>query len=133
MERLKQTLSSDTWLCYGQTILGCLCRYLHGRMGKVCFCLNYTFYLRYLDDIFGLWLDTEASFFECIALLNAHHPKIRLKYNLQKRDWSSWTPFITPVLGSNSIKLANKTNRLALLFKGVIILSTLIMGSLNLN
>ena len=40
-------------------------------------------YLRYLDDIFGLWADTQEHFNNFIHILNTHHPKIKLKHNLQ--------------------------------------------------
>lgn len=42
-------------------------------------------YLRYLDDIFGLWADTETAFKQFVEILNGHHPKIELKCNLQKQ------------------------------------------------
>ena len=42
-------------------------------------------YLRYLNDIFGLWADSETSLREFIAVLNSHHPQIKLKCNLQKQ------------------------------------------------
>lgn len=44
------------------------------------------FYLRYLDDIFGLWADMEASFRDFVAVLNSHHPQIKLKCNLQNQQ-----------------------------------------------
>lgn len=37
-------------------------------------------YLRYLDDIFGLWDGSEASFIQFFTILNTHHPQIKLKY-----------------------------------------------------
>ena len=40
-------------------------------------------YFRYLDDIFGLWDNTPEEFTRFIHKLNSHHPKIKLKYNLQ--------------------------------------------------
>lgn len=32
-------------------------------------------HLCYLDDIFGVWADTEASLIEFVAVLNSHHPQ----------------------------------------------------------
>ncbi|KAE8280152.1 hypothetical protein D5F01_LYC22294 [Larimichthys crocea] len=40
-------------------------------------------YFRYLDNIFGLWNNTQENFLEFFNILNTHHPKIKLKYNLQ--------------------------------------------------
>lgn len=40
-------------------------------------------YFRYLDDIFGVWDHTEEQFHTFLDTLNAHHPKIKLKHNLQ--------------------------------------------------
>lgn len=40
-------------------------------------------YFRYLDDIFGLWDDTQESFTHFIHILNSHHPKIKIKHTLQ--------------------------------------------------
>lgn len=41
-------------------------------------------YLWYLDGIFGLWVGTEASFEQFVDVLHhGHHPKIKLKCNLQ--------------------------------------------------
>lgn len=42
-------------------------------------------YYRYLDDIFGWWTDTKTAFHEFFNILNSHHSKIKLKFNL-KRD-----------------------------------------------
>lgn len=39
-------------------------------------------YLRYLDDIFGVWNDFEAEFLDFIAVLNSHHTSISVKYNI---------------------------------------------------
>ena len=36
-------------------------------------------YLRYLDDIFGLWDQSEAAFQDFLQTLNVHHNKIKLK------------------------------------------------------
>lgn len=40
-------------------------------------------YQRFLDDIFGIWNDSETEFRNLIAVLNSHH-NISLKTNLQK-------------------------------------------------
>ena len=42
------------------------------------------FYVRYLDDIFGIWSHSMADFCDFIAVLNSHHPSISVKYNLQR-------------------------------------------------
>lgn len=36
-------------------------------------------YLHNLDDIFSLWVDTEAALYDFFMTLNTHHPKIKLK------------------------------------------------------
>jgi len=40
-------------------------------------------YLRYLDDIFGIWPHSLADLNDFMAILNSHHPKISLKHNIQ--------------------------------------------------
>ncbi|KAA8578201.1 hypothetical protein FQN60_007346 [Etheostoma spectabile] len=40
-------------------------------------------YFRYLDDIFGLWDNSEPTFLTFLDTLNSHHPKIKLKHTLQ--------------------------------------------------
>lgn len=40
-------------------------------------------YLRFLDDIFGIWPHSKEDFDEFIAILNNHHSSISVKYNLQ--------------------------------------------------
>ncbi len=37
----------------------------------------------YLEDIFGLWDNTEQDFLAFIDILNSYHPKIKLRHNLQ--------------------------------------------------
>ncbi len=39
-------------------------------------------YLRYLDDIFGIWVGTEEEFREFVKILNCHDPSIKLKVEL---------------------------------------------------
>ncbi len=57
-------------------------------------------YLRYLDDIFGLWPHSLSDFKEFIKTLNNHHPKIsnfNTIYNNLR--WNSWTHrFFSPIL-----------------------------------
>ena len=43
-------------------------------------------YVRYLDDIFGIWTHTEEDFKEFINILNAHHAAIKVKFNLQTEE-----------------------------------------------
>ena len=40
-------------------------------------------YLRYLDDIFGLWEYTLSDFHDFINTLNSHHPTITVTHNIQ--------------------------------------------------
>lgn len=67
-------------------------------------------YLRYLDDIFDLWADSETSFRVFVAVLNSHHPQIKLKCNLQKQkvEFLDTEVFFTPVLGGGSTNIATK-------------------------
>lgn len=81
-------------------------------------------YFRYLDDIFGLWAGTEQSFKQFLEVLNCHHPKIKLKCNLQwKRvEFLDTQVFFIPVAGGKEKSLATKvhfkdTDRHALLHK----------------
>lgn len=41
-------------------------------------------YIRYLDDIFGVWDHSEREFLNFITILNEHHASISVKYNLQR-------------------------------------------------
>lgn len=41
-------------------------------------------YLRYLDDIFGIWTYSQEEFLEFIKILDTHDPSIRLKYTFNK-------------------------------------------------
>lgn len=67
-------------------------------------------YLRYLDDIFGHWVGTEASFKEFFTTLNEHHPKIKLKYNLQKEqvEFLDTLVFFTSSYGNTEKGLTTK-------------------------
>lgn len=40
-------------------------------------------YIRYLDDIFGVWCYSESDFEQFISVMNGHHDSITVKYNLQ--------------------------------------------------
>lgn len=43
-------------------------------------------YLRYLDDIFGIWTHTIPQFMEFINILNSHHSSIKLKHTIDKKE-----------------------------------------------
>ena len=43
-------------------------------------------YIRYLDDIFGVWTHSETDFKNFINILNKHHNSIYVKYNLQHNN-----------------------------------------------
>ena len=43
-----------------------------------------TVYLRYLDDIFGIWPHSEEEFREYMGILNSHHKTIKLKYEMNR-------------------------------------------------
>ncbi|CAN9493189.1 unnamed protein product [Ophioblennius macclurei] len=43
-------------------------------------------YLRYLDDIFGIWSDTVETFQDFLNTLNNHHPNIKIKHNIQPQE-----------------------------------------------
>lgn len=43
-------------------------------------------YLRYLDDIFGIWTHDVSLFPEFINTLNNHHPSIKVKYTLDTKQ-----------------------------------------------
>lgn len=81
-------------------------------------------YLRYLDDIFGIWSGTQSDFEIFLAILNQHHPKIKLKCNLQleRVEFLDTQVFFVPIPHSSDKKLATKvffkeTDRHALLHK----------------
>ncbi len=40
-------------------------------------------YIRYLDDIFGVWNYSESDFKHFVSILNTHDDSIKVKYNLQ--------------------------------------------------
>lgn len=42
-------------------------------------------YKHCLDDLFGVWTYSEEDFVAFVNILNNHHPKIKLKHNLQKK------------------------------------------------
>lgn len=79
-------------------------------------------YLRYLDDIFGLWDQSEAAFIDFFNILNSHHPRIKLKYtlNLHEIPFLDTVVFFTPA-GQGQKQLSTKvyfkdTDRHSLLF-----------------
>ena len=41
-------------------------------------------YLRYLDDIFGIWGGSREDFLEFLDILDNHHPAIKITHNTQK-------------------------------------------------
>lgn len=43
-------------------------------------------YLRYLDDIFGIWTYSKEDFADFIQILDAHDPSIRVKYEIGERS-----------------------------------------------
>lgn len=55
-------------------------------------------YLRYLDDIWGIWVGSEEEFREFVAILNSHDPSITLKTELSKQsiDFLDTTVFKGP-------------------------------------
>lgn len=55
-------------------------------------------YLRYLDDVWGIWTGTEEQFEQFVAILNSHDPSIHLKTELNKEsiDFLDTTVFKGP-------------------------------------
>lgn len=55
-------------------------------------------YLRYLDDIWGIWTESEEEFFQFVDVLNSHNPSIQLKTVIDKRsiDFLDTTVFKGP-------------------------------------
>lgn len=55
-------------------------------------------YVRYLDDIWGIWTGSEEEFKEFVVVLNSHDPSIRLKTELNKQsiDFLDTTVFKGP-------------------------------------
>lgn len=43
-------------------------------------------YLRYLDDVWGIWTHTEGEFEEFMQILNTHDPSIKLKHVLNRES-----------------------------------------------
>lgn len=43
-------------------------------------------YLRYLDDIWGIWIHSREEFMEFINILNNHDPSIKLKYEIHEQS-----------------------------------------------
>lgn len=44
------------------------------------------YYLRYLDDIWGIWTESETEFEEFVEILNSHDPSIKLKIETNKQS-----------------------------------------------
>lgn len=57
-----------------------------------------TCYLRYLDDVWGIWTGTEEEFADFVAVLNSHDPSIQLKTEINKQsiDFLDTTVFKGP-------------------------------------
>lgn len=45
-------------------------------------------YLRYLDDIWGIWMGSELEFQEFVGILNSHDPSIQLKTEINRHSIS---------------------------------------------
>ena len=41
-------------------------------------------YLRYLDDIWGIWTGSKDEFTDFVSTLNAHDPSIQLKHEMSQ-------------------------------------------------
>lgn len=80
-------------------------------------------YLRYLDDIWGIWTGTREEFDQFIDILNTHDPSIKLKYevNEQSIDFLDTTVYKGPSFALNQrleVKVFfKKTDTHALLYK----------------
>ena len=80
-------------------------------------------YLRYLDDIWGIWTGTKVEFGHFIDILNTHDPSIKLKYVTDERsiDFLDTTVYKGPsftLTHKLDIKVFfKKTDTHALLFK----------------
>lgn len=81
------------------------------------------YYLRYLDDIWGIWCHSEEEFEEFMGILNGHDPSIQLKYTSshQSIDFLDTTVYKGPSFHEHhklDIKVYfKKTDTHALLFK----------------
>ncbi|XP_028297624.1 uncharacterized protein LOC114459639 [Gouania willdenowi] len=81
------------------------------------------YYVRYLDDIFGIWSHTKEDFLQFIETLNTHDPSIKLKYETNDKsiDFLDTTVYKGDDLGRTctlNIKVFfKKTDTHALLFK----------------
>lgn len=80
-------------------------------------------YLRYLDDIWGIWCYSEEDFEEFMGILNSHDPSIRLKHttHYQSIDFLDTTVYKGPTFDRNNkldVKVFFKeTDTHALLYK----------------
>lgn len=73
-------------LCHGPEIFTIIRWHLFSWLGANSFSQtdkkNPLLYHCYLDNIFGLWDGSESEFLTFLHTLNPHHPKIKLKHNL---------------------------------------------------
>lgn len=80
-------------------------------------------YLRYLDDIWGIWCYSKQEFEEFLGILNSHDPSIKLKYEMDDKsiDFLDTTVYKGPSFdlnGNLDIKVFFKeTDTHALLYK----------------
>lgn len=80
-------------------------------------------FLRYLDDVWGIWDGTWGEFQDFVAILNAHDPSIKLKYEVDwlKIDYLDTTVYKGPSFRESQILdikvFFKKTDTHALLFK----------------
>lgn len=81
------------------------------------------YYLRYLDDVWGIWEGSEAEFWEFVSVLNAHDPSIQLEAEINPKsiDFLDTTVFRGEESENNGgldVKVFfKKTDLHALLFK----------------
>lgn len=82
-----------------------------------------THYLRYLDDIWGIWTGSREEFEQFLAILNSHDASIKLKYEISQESitFLDTTVYKRPGFADNNqldIKVFfKKTDTHALLFK----------------
>lgn len=80
-------------------------------------------FLRYLDDVWGIWDGTWEEFQEFVRILNTHDPSIKLKYEVDwlKIDYLDTTVYKGPTFQESQILdikvFFKKTDTHALLFK----------------
>ena len=81
-------------------------------------------YLRYLDDIFGVWTHSMEDFQHFLSILNSHHPAITITHNTQQSalEFLDTQVFFVEGPEGNNRRLATSfkkkdTDRHALLYK----------------